>query len=533
MILSDLEPPQPNQLTSAQESSICVVHLDHIRSETKYFKTLKSWSRELSIRVRVISAGIHFIYVILAGCSDNLHELLRRWRTSLIDVDTSGRPCKERLMSILCHLRMDDNQLSDRFNRKSITNLRQSLCSIVGVSGIELVHCGLKDIASHFIKDGLTDMFEQRSMSDKRKRLDADRDLWTVALEERDRNTEDREKSQALQGVVDGDTTLFFVGSQNAGKTTLILQFLEREEPSKPTTGLDYTYGRKSKGAKMEKDVTHMWELGGGTSLSKLIEIPITAASIDNLSVILVLDLSKPEELWITLEVALKQVTQCVNQVVSELKSSHPQLAQKLKQRRWKKFGEDHPDKDLLDPLPVPLLIVGTKYDIFQDFDSEKKKMVCKTLRFVSHINGASLQFYSSKSDALVNKVRQLLSHLAHGAAASHTMSMDYTKPLTVPAGSDALGQIGVPSLSSGELGKINARVPLELWKQAYGGFFPQVSVKSDKFEDPCKDPKYVEPAVDSMRAQKEEDLERYRKEREKKARDLARQQGQMVSSKT
>ena len=32
-----------------------------------------------------------------------------------------------------------------------------------------------------------------------------------------------------------------------------------------------------------------------------------------------------------------------------------------------------------------------------------------------------------------------------------------------------------------------------------------QVSVKSDKFEDPCKDPKYVEPAVDSMRAQKEE----------------------------
>lgn len=27
------------------------------------------------------------------------------------------------------------------------------------------------------------------------QRLDADRDLWTVALEERDRNTEDREKS--------------------------------------------------------------------------------------------------------------------------------------------------------------------------------------------------------------------------------------------------------------------------------------------------------------------------------------------------
>ncbi len=48
-------------------------------------------------------------------------------------------------------------------------------------------------------------------------------------------------------------------------------------------------------------------------------------------------------------------------------------------------------DKDLLNPLPIPLAIVGTKYDLFQDFDPEKKKIVCKTLRFVAHSNGASL----------------------------------------------------------------------------------------------------------------------------------------------
>ena len=50
-----------------------------------------------------------------------------------------------------------------------------------------------------------------------------------------------------------------------------------REEQSKPTTGMEYTYGRRSKGSNMAKDVTHLWELGGGTSLAKLIEIPITA----------------------------------------------------------------------------------------------------------------------------------------------------------------------------------------------------------------------------------------------------------------
>ena len=39
----------------------------------------------------------------------------------------------------------------------------------------------------------------------------------------------------------------------------------------------------------------------------------------------------------------------------------------------------------------IPLAILGTKYDIFQDFEPEKKKIICKTLRFVAHTNGASL----------------------------------------------------------------------------------------------------------------------------------------------
>ena len=55
-------------------------------------------------------------------------------------------------------------------------------------------------------------------------------------------------------------------------------------------------------------------------------------------------------------------------------------------------------DKDLLDPLPIPLAIVGTRYDTFQDFDPEKKKIICKTLRFIAHTNGASLHVsYSCK----------------------------------------------------------------------------------------------------------------------------------------
>ena len=42
------------------------------------------------------------------------------------------------------------------------------------------------------------------------------------------------------------ETTLLFVGSRNVGKTTLIHRFLERQETSKPTLALEYTFGRKT-----------------------------------------------------------------------------------------------------------------------------------------------------------------------------------------------------------------------------------------------------------------------------------------------
>ena len=31
-------------------------------------------------------------------------------------------------------------------------------------------------------------------------------------------------------------------------------------------------------------------------------------------------------------------------------------------------------------------------YSLFQDYDSEKRKVVCKTLRFIAHTHGATLQ---------------------------------------------------------------------------------------------------------------------------------------------
>lgn len=76
---------------------------------------------------------------------------------------------------------------------------------------------------------------------------------------------------------------------------------------------------------------------------------------------------------------------------MAELQSTRPDIVQQLKKKAWQRFGSDHPDRDLLDPLPVPLAILGSKYDQFQDMEPERRKMLCRTLRFVAHTNGASL----------------------------------------------------------------------------------------------------------------------------------------------
>ncbi|XP_019855996.1 PREDICTED: cytoplasmic dynein 2 light intermediate chain 1-like isoform X1 [Amphimedon queenslandica] len=343
------------------------------------------------------------------------------------------------------------------------------------------------------------------------------KDIWSIIEEEKLKAIEDKSDETKSQ-----ETNVFFIGCKNSGKTTLILKFLEREETPKPTTGLEYTYGRRTRGMNLAKDVAHLWELGGGTFLSQLLNIPLTTDTISNSSVLIILDLSKPDELWDVMESLINELRSRIKSIVSDLRSTNPAIVTDLRRKAKEKHGAGHPDEPVLTPLPIPVAFIGTKYDVFQDFDPEKKKIISRTLRFVAHKYGASLYYFSNKSETLVTRCRQVITHFAFNGPLNQAVSMDYNKPLIVPVGSDSIGQIGIPSLSSGDdLAKIGAesKSPFDVWKQAYCGFFPQAPKDHQIFDDPCKDLRYKEPSIDSMRSQKDEELERYKKECERKAR--------------
>ncbi|KAK9541334.1 hypothetical protein VZT92_001387 [Zoarces viviparus] len=335
--------------------------------------------------------------------------------------------------------------------------------------------------------------------------------LWEQAAAEV--HSREAEGGEEDGGETVSERTVFLMGSKSGGKTSILLRCLDRDEPSKPTLALEYTFGRRARGHNIPKDISHLWELGGGTSLSDLVQIPITAVGIRSLSVILILDLSKPNALWGTMERLLQAAQHQLEKV-----SSQTQQAQKAKHQTpaysaARVLPKDYPDRELISPFPVPLLIIGSKYDIFQEFDSDKRKVVCKTLRFVAHYYAASLIFTSIKSENLMSKTKSFFAHQAFGLDRGKTVSLDSTKPLVIAAGSDSFNQIGSPHSTDVDITSLHAKNPKDLWKKVYERVFPQENTSEQReVKDPAKDPQYSEPQIDAMRAQKDQELEQYKR---------------------
>lgn len=127
---------------------------------------------------------------------------------------------------------------------------------------------------------------------------------------------------------------------------------------------------------------------------TKLLETPLSPLKLLNTHVVLMIDLSKPEELWFTLETLAGMLQSHLDIALKSTEAKNYQIEEKLETLAQSNIDSEHPDKELFKPFPLPLLILGGKYDEFQNLDPEKKKIICKALRFFAHIKGGSLQFY-------------------------------------------------------------------------------------------------------------------------------------------
>ncbi|XP_004699300.1 RWD domain-containing protein 3 [Echinops telfairi] len=79
---------------------ITLLHIDHMRAKTKYVRTVERWASELRLTGRLMFMG-KIILMLLQGDRSSIKEYLLLQKTSKVDVDSSGKRCKEKMISVL------------------------------------------------------------------------------------------------------------------------------------------------------------------------------------------------------------------------------------------------------------------------------------------------------------------------------------------------------------------------------------------------------------------------------------------------
>ena len=114
--------------------------------------------------------------------------------------------------------------------------------------------------------------------------------------------------------------------------------------------------------------------LGGGRILSNLLQAPINAFNIPSTAICITIDLSTPGNSIDSLLYWLNVAKEFSKSALDNLQKSQPAVFEQMRARvseRWDK----HEDSAKLNLSLVPIIVIGTKFDLFANqFESIKKK---------------------------------------------------------------------------------------------------------------------------------------------------------------
>ncbi|XP_072172210.1 RWD domain-containing protein 3-like [Diadema setosum] len=101
---------------------IYLLRIDHMRAKTRYIQTLQGWASDLSLTGKIFFVD-KLILVLLEGQQKNVKEFVLRLRTQKVDVDSSGKSCKEKMMTVLKEAPSVGDCPSDRFESFDVAEL--------------------------------------------------------------------------------------------------------------------------------------------------------------------------------------------------------------------------------------------------------------------------------------------------------------------------------------------------------------------------------------------------------------------------
>lgn len=102
---ADHDEGAPDSIANSSASTfVSMTLIDHMRDRKTYLKILSQWSDDLEVvgRVVIVTQPKKMILMILLSESlENLKTFHSNHKTQIVDIDSGGRPCRERQMKIL------------------------------------------------------------------------------------------------------------------------------------------------------------------------------------------------------------------------------------------------------------------------------------------------------------------------------------------------------------------------------------------------------------------------------------------------
>ncbi|KAI6200247.1 Cytoplasmic dynein 2 light intermediate chain 1 [Aphelenchoides besseyi] len=332
-------------------------------------------------------------------------------------------------------------------------------------------------------------------------------DIFQIGIDRLKKERRDNEKSDqkaekisVVRSEFNRILDVIICGSIQSGKSTLINRFLDRTQSTEPTFGLCYKFASRTR--VNSKELANLWELGNAGLMAQLLQNCFNENNISTLSVVLFLDMSKPE----TFESTLRPLIDVICRQIEELK---------VKVANTGTFTLANNAPDGCFAIGVPIAIVGSHYDEFQNFDTEKKRNITKLLRFLAHINGASLMMYSIYQEPLVARGKALLNQFGFDATPTKTAATDIHKPICIPAFSDTLEDIGL-------LGVTRAKTVMDSHHDAMEIFYTALN---EQFKQEPDNQQPTQNADDDLRQFAEPQLDIAIEERYRELVFLAREQ--------
>ncbi|KRX90176.1 Cytoplasmic dynein 2 light intermediate chain 1 [Trichinella pseudospiralis] len=330
----------------------------------------------------------------------------------------------------------------------------------------------------------------------------------------------------------ENESILILCGSKNSDKSTLVSKFMEREEQQYKICAMEYTFARWNAGNVRtvlceEKKIGHIYQIEDGLDFINLFKSIRLDNMMNNAAVIVMVNLAEPAEIWTTLEQFLSMTRDHLLKLLMKQNDN----VQEMLVRKAAKPYESHPDKRIVKPYPIPLCIIGGNYSDFQNIEPEKKKIICRSLRLIAHLNGATLQvkydaheshfklricfqFLSFKMDNLIVRGRALFSHFLFKTFLSKSICTDFNKPVYVNPGADSISVIDSNIVRS-------ESATYEAVMKTYGAEFTSIFNKKEttnKIDEQLLASKeqFKEEAIDSLKFERDQELERYVKRLEK-----------------